>query len=307
MRILVTGGAGFIGSHLVRALLRQGDEVIVFDRVPVPHLLSDVRDSITYVQGDAASEVDLYRAVATSRAEGIFHLGALLAGACEENPPLAFQINFRSTQVLLDAALSCGVKRFFFMSSISLYAPSAVEPVPEDAPKEPATIYGQTKLAGEHLLRWYGDTYGLDVRGIRPTWVWGPNRSNGLTTRYTSGLVGSIAAGGEVHLDNPDERGDWIYVHDTVKAMLLVWNAPHPSRRFYTVCGSVHTLREVAEIANRLCPETQVTYAKHGAVTSPYACSFDDTPIREELGYAPDWSIEDSVKDYIRAVTGKAC
>ena len=123
MRILVTGGAGFIGSHLVRALLRQGDEVIVFDRVPVPHLLSDVRDSITYVQGDAASEVDLYRAVATSRAEGIFHLGALLAGACEENPPLAFQINFRSTQVLLDAALSCGVKRFFFMSSISLYAP----------------------------------------------------------------------------------------------------------------------------------------------------------------------------------------
>ena len=154
MRILVTGGAGFIGSHLVRALLRQGDEVVVFDRVPVPHLLQDIMDSITYVQGDSASDLDLYRAVATNGIEGIFHLGALMAGVCEQNPPLAFQVNFRSTQVLLDAAVACGVKRFFFMSSISLYSPTSVEPVPEDAPKDPATIYGQTKLAGEHLLRW---------------------------------------------------------------------------------------------------------------------------------------------------------
>ena len=105
--------------------------------------------------------------------------------------------------------------------------------------------------------------------------------------------------------DNPDERGDWIYIHDTIKAMLLVWNAEKPAQRFYTVCGSVHTLREVAELTNRLCPETKVTYAGHSANTSPYACSFDDSAIRKELGYAPDWSIEDSVKDYIRVVMGR--
>ena len=177
--------------------------------------------------------------------------------------------------------------------------------MPEDAPKDPATIYGQTKLAGEHLLRWYADNHGIDSRGIRPTWVWGPNRTNGLTTQYTTGLVDSIARGGEVHVDNPDERGDWIYIHDTIKAMLLVWNAEKPAQRFYTVCGSVHTLREVAELTNRLCPEAKVTYAEHSANTSPYACSFDDSAIRKELGYAPEWSIEDSVKDYIRVVMGR--
>lgn len=307
MRILVTGGAGFIGSHLVRALLKQGDEIVVFDRVPVPNLLGDVLGDVTYIQGDSASEVDLYRAVTTSRAQGLFHLSALLAGECERNPPQAFQVNFRSTQVLLDAALACGLKRFFFMSSISLFSPASAEPVPEDAPKEPATIYGQTKLAGEHLLRWYADNHGLDVRGIRPTWVWGPNRTNGLTTRYTAGLISSIAAGGNVHIANPEERGDWIYIHDTVKAMLLVWNAARPARHFYTVCGGVHTIREVAEVARRWCPETNVTYAQQGANTSPYACSFDDSAIREELGYVPEWSIEDSVKDYIRVMTGKIC
>ena len=108
-----------------------------------------------------------------------------------------------------------------------------------------------------------------------------------------------------MHVDNPHERGDWIYIHDTIKAMLLVWNAEKPAQRFYTVCGSVHTLREVAELTNRLCPEAKVTYAEHSANTSPYACSFDDSAIRKELGYAPEWSIEDSVKDYIRVVMGR--
>ena len=140
--------------------------------------------------------------------------------------------------------------------------------------------------------------------GIRPTWVWGPNRTNGLTTQYTTGLVDSIARGQQVHVDNPDERGDWIYIHDTIKAMLLVWNAEKARAALHTVCGSVHTLREVAELTNRLPgnkSHPMRTQREHLAV----ACSFDDSAIRKELGYAPEWSIEDSVKDYIRVVMGR--
>lgn len=263
MRVFVTGGAGFIGAALVRALLAQGDEVVVFDCAPFPELLNDIRDSITYIQGDAASDLDLYKAVATNAIDGIFHLGALMAGVCEKNPPSAFQVNFRSTQVLAEAAVQYKMKRFFFMSSILIYSPiSIIEPVPEDALKDPSNIYGQTKLASEHLLRWYAETYGLNVRGIRPTWVWGPGRVNGITASYTTAMVDSIVRGKKTHIENPEERGDWIYIHDTIKAIMLLWNTPQSRQHFYTVCGSVCTLREVANIAKALCPKSEVSFAE---------------------------------------------
>jgi UDP-glucose 4-epimerase len=230
MRILVTGGGGFIGANLVRALLAQGDEVVVLDLAPRPQLLADCAH-LTYIRGDIGSEVAVYRTMSANRVEGVFHLGAMMAGACEADPPAAFRANFRSTQVLLDAAVTFGIKRFFFMSSISIYDPEQPEPVPQDGVKNPPNIYGQTKLAGEHLLRWYTKNHGIDSRGIRPTWVWGPNRQHGLATLYTAAMINRSAQGCEVVIDDPDERGDWLYVHDCVKAMLLVWNAEEPKER----------------------------------------------------------------------------
>ena len=302
MRILVTGGAGFIGSHLVRALIAQGEEVVVLDMVPEPSSLAGLGTSLTYVRGDSSSEVDLYRTMAMYDIEGIFHLSAMMGGPSEKNPPAAFKINFRSTQVLLDASVTFGVKRFFYMSSISVYDALQKEPVPQDGIMNPPNIYGQTKLASEHLLRWYTQNHGIDTRGIRPTWVWGPNRQHGMTALYTTAMINRIAAGGDVFIENPEERGDWLYVHDCVKAMLLVWNAKEPGERIYTIAGSVHTIREVAQIAQRYCPETRITFAEEKTASSPYAVWFDDSVAKRDLGWRPDYDIERSVKDHLSVV-----
>ncbi len=298
MKILVTGGAGFIGSRMVRALLDQGDEAVVFDINPDPVLLEPVAGRIDYVRGDAGQEADLYRAVMSSGADGVIHLAAIMGGPSEENPPAALQVNFRSTQVLLDACLAAGIKKMFYMSSSAVFRQDAPEPVADDGPLGPSNIYGLSKASSELLCCWYAKNHGLDCRGLRPTWVWGPHRERGLTTFLTNGLIDKFIAGGPVRIANPEEKADWIYVHDLVRAAMLVWNAPSTARRFYNVCGELLTMRRAAEIASGIFPHVPVSYEEGNAASSPYAVDFDDSPLRSEFGFRPGYTMEKAIRDY---------
>lgn len=305
MKVLVTGGAGFIGSYLVPALLDAGMQVVVFDLSPEPKSLAPVLDRIQYVRGDLGSAADLYRAMLSHRPEGVFHLGAILAGPCEENPVQGFKVNFQSTQTLLDASLAVQAKRFFMVSSISVFGRDVKEPVSDLAVKNPETIYGQTKLASEQLMLWYARKHGLDTRALRFTWVFGPGRTTGITALYSSLILDAIARGESITVPNPDERGDWLYVRDAVKAILSLWNAREPVQRIYNVAGGVHSIREVLEIARKVRPDARVTLQEGGKSLSPYPAAYDDSIARRELGWAPDYSVEKAVREHIEIVSAK--
>ena len=303
MRILVTGGAGFIGSYLIPALLEDGHAVTVFDLAVKPPALAEYHDRIDYIRGDLGSAADLYRAMLSCQPAGIFHLGAILAGPCEENPVRGFQVNFGSTQTLLDACVALGVRRFFMISSISVFGRDAVEPVSDHAVKNPETIYGQTKLASEHLLHWYAKKHGLDTRALRFTWVFGPGRTTGITALYSSLILDAIARGEAIMVPNPEERGDWLYVKDAVKAILTLWNAREVSQRIFNIAGGVHSIREVIEMAFKIMPGARVTLGKDGPGLSPYPVAYDDAAARGELGWKPDYTIETAVAEHLRIVS----
>jgi UDP-glucose 4-epimerase len=305
MRVLVTGGAGFIGSYLVPRLLEEGMEVIVLDLASEPVTLAAVQDKITYVRGDLGSSADLYRVMLAHRPEGVFHLGAILAGPCEENPVLGFKVNFLSAQTLLDASVALKVKRFFMVSSISVFGRDVTEPVPDQAVKNPELIYGQTKLASEHLMLWYNRKHGLDTRALRFTWVFGPGRTTGITALYSSFILDAMAVGKPLHIPNPDERGDWLYVRDAIKAILTLWDAKEPKQRIYNVAGGVHSIREVVGIAKKFRPNSQVTLQEGGKSLSPYPAAYDDSVARKEIGWKPDYTIERAVQEHIEVVSGK--
>ena len=306
MRVLVTGGAGFIGSYLLPRLLARGFQVAVFDAAADPVLLHPVRERITYIRGDLGSAPDLYRAMLSFKPEGVFHLGAILAGPCEENPILGFRVNFGSTQVLLDAALSLQVKKFFLVSSISVFGRDAAEPVTDDAPKNPETIYGQTKLAAEHLLLWYARKFGLDTCGLRFTWVFGPGRTTGITALYSSLILDAIARGKPLTVSNPDEKGDWLYIRDAVQAILALWDAETPKQRIFNVAGGVHAIREAVNLACKVRPEARVELLPGGPGLSPYPVAYDDTPFRSLLGWTPDYTLETAVREHLEIASGRS-
>ncbi len=303
MRVLVTGGAGFIGSYLVPRLLESGMEVVVFDLSPDPTALAGVLDRITYVRGDLSLPADLYRTMMTYRPEGVMHLGALLAGPCEENPVLGFRVNFLSTQTLLDAAVALKVKRFFMVSSISVFGRDVPEPVRDEAGKNPETIYGQTKLASEHLLLWYARKHGLDTRALRFTWVFGPGRTRGITAAYSSLILDAVARGEQMTVPNPDERGDWLYVKDAVRAIIALWDAPQAEQRIYNIAGGVHSIREVVEIAKAVRPDSRIVLQDTGKSLSPFPAAFDDANARREIGWKPAYTIEAAVREHIEIVS----
>jgi UDP-glucose 4-epimerase len=305
MRALVTGGAGFIGSYLIPELLRRGAEVVVFDLLTEPIALAPVKDKITYVRGDLSSANDLYRVMLGHAITDVFHLGSILAGPCDTDPIRGFRINFGSTQVLLDASLVAKVRRFLLVSSISVFGRGVPEPVRDDALKAPANIYGQTKLACELLLRWYADKHGLDTRALRFPWVYGPGRSTGITALYSSLLLDAVARGESVHVENPDERGDWLYVRDAVKALLCLYDAPSAPQRVYNIAGGVYSVREVMETAKKIRPAAKITLSEEGKILSPYPAVYDDTPARKELGWIPGYSMEDAVREHSAQVEAR--
>jgi nucleoside-diphosphate-sugar epimerase len=305
VRVLVTGGAGFIGSYLVPILLKKGAEVIVFDMAPNPSSLEPVMDRITYVQGNLASSADLYRVMMSQAITDVFHLGGILAGPCEENPVMGFCVNFQSTHALLDASAAMKINRFVMISSISVFGKDVPEPVPDYAVKNPETIYGQTKLASEHLLLWYARKHGLDTRALRFTWVFGPGRTTGITALYSSAILDAMARGKPITVPNPDEKGDWLYVKDGVKALLMLWEAKDPKQRIYNIAGGVYSIREVVDIAKRFCPNSPVTLVEGGQCLSPYPTAYDDSCARKEICWQPDYTIQTAVQEHIQVVSGR--
>jgi UDP-glucose 4-epimerase len=303
MRALVTGGAGFIGSYLIPELVSKGVEVVVFDKAEDTPRLDPVRDQITFVKGDLSSQADLYRAMIAHRVTEVFHLGAILAGPCEENPVLGFKVNFHSTQTLLDGSRAAGVRRFLMLSSISVFGKDAPEPVPDSAVKNPETIYGQTKLACEHLLLWYARKHGLDTRALRFAWVFGPGRTTGITAQYSSLILDAIAKNEPLTVRNPEERGDWLYVKDAVRAIIALWEAKDVRERIYNISGGVFSIREVVELARKLRPEATISLMDKGGVQSPYPVAYDDSVARKEIGWQPSYTIEDAVREHLQIVS----
>ena len=176
MAYLVTGGTGFIGSWVVKSLLERGHKVVAFDLVPGRHALDQVvgprADEVTIVQGDFTQ---MHRVLETVRAHKITHIAHIAAAGlnlCNANPAHAVHVNGVGFANMLEVCRAMDIERMVWASSAGVFGGNwGSEPVPNDAPFKPRNVYAGLKILGETLAAQYHATYGLDVIGLRYTFV----------------------------------------------------------------------------------------------------------------------------------------
>ena len=164
--ILVTGGAGYIGSHTVKALRENGFEPLIFDDFSTGH--RDFVNGAVCVEGDLCSPEDLKRTFSTYRIEGVLHFaGKALVPESLRRPELYYRTNVTGGVNLLEAMKEAGVKPFIFSSTCATYGVPEVVPIEESTPQRPINPYGETKLAFERALRWFHEVHGIEYLSLR--------------------------------------------------------------------------------------------------------------------------------------------
>ncbi len=255
MRALVTGGAGFIGSNLVDALVGDAHEVVVLDDLSTGDA-ANLNAEARLVVGDVA-DPDVV-AAAVEGVEVVFHLAAARAVLRSVHEPLATdRANTAGTLTVLDASRQAGVRRVVSTSSSSIYGGAAVTPTPESAPLLPRSPYAVSKLAAEHYARVYWELHGLETVSLRPFNVFGPRqRPDSIYAAVIPIFIDALRAGRspEVHGDGLQSR-DFTYVDDTVAAFVAAAGAAAEvcAGRAYNVgAEDEHSLLELLDALQRL-------------------------------------------------------
>jgi UDP-glucose 4-epimerase len=164
--ILVTGGAGYIGSHTVKALKAAGLQPLIFDNFSTGH--RSFINGTPFFEGDIRKPGDLARAFSEYSIEGVLHFaGKALVAESTQKPAIYYETNFFGGMSLLNAMTACGVKYLIFSSTCATYGVPQRVPIPEDHPQNPINPYGDTKLAFERALHWFHEAHGLEYLSLR--------------------------------------------------------------------------------------------------------------------------------------------
>jgi UDP-glucose 4-epimerase len=288
---LVTGGAGFIGSHLVEALLRRGRAVRVLDDFSTGSAanLAHLRDRLQVIEGDITDPETVRGAMCG--VEVVFHEAALASVPRSVADPLAtHRACVDGTLNVLLAARDAGVRRVVYAASSSAYGNSARLPKAEADPTAPLSPYAVAKLAGEHYCAAFTEVYGLETVRLRYFNVFGPRQSPDSPYAAVIPLfIEALTAGRSpvIHGDGQQSR-DFTYIDDVVQANLLAAEVPGVGGRVYNVaCGRRTTLLELVAHINRLLGTSIApthTPPRAGDVRHSQA---DITLARNELGYRP--------------------
>lgn len=303
--VLVTGGAGFIGSHLVEALLKRGDQVRVLDNLSTGKLenLAGVIDQIKFFEGSLVDVAAVRRAVAG--AEVVYHLAAIASVPQSMAEPVQTElVNTVGTVNLLQAAQLADVRRVVLSSTCAVYGDELTLPKTEAMLPQPKSPYAVSKLAAEHYCRVYYESFGLETVVLRYFNVFGPRQDpksaySGVISIFMDKLATGIAP--TIFGDGQQTR-DFVFVQDIVQANILAASAPESAGEIFNIgTGRPVTVQQLFETMRRVfVSEVTPLYApgRRGDVIHSYA---DSDRATRQLGWQAQVSLEAGLKQLVES------
>lgn len=310
MKILVTGGAGYIGGTLTRLLLSQGHAVMVYDNLCHSKRLA-VADKAEFVAGDLADRALLEKTLTQGRFDGVMHFAALIeAGESMKHPEIYFRNNTAASLALLEAMLATGHDRLVFSSTAACYGEPESTPILEDAKLQPTNPYGESKLLVEQMLRWMNLSHGLKYASLRYFNVAGAIEGYGEAHEPESHLIPlilDVALGRRANIkifgrDYPTKDGtcirDYIHVRDLAEAHLLALAAlsDKRSKLIYNIGnGQGFTVLEVIESVRRVTGRPIAIEECARRPGDPAVLVASSEKIKNELGWKPEFAELDQI------------
>jgi UDP-glucose 4-epimerase len=307
--MLVSGGAGFIGSHLVRALVARGDDVLVLDNLSTGARANLANLPVELLVADLG-EADQVRA-ATRGVDTVFHLGAMISvPASLDNPAGCYLTNVLGSLHVLEAARREHVRRVVLASSCAVYGDHE-GPVAEDAASRPMSPYAQSKLAMEDLARLYASTFALETVCLRFFNVYGPRQD--VRSAYAAVIPLFIQAlldgrPPTIHGDGRQTR-DFVFVEDVVQAMLQASQAAVGAQVFNIGQGQSRTVLELAEVLATLVPGSPAAVFEPARAGDIRLSAADIGRATKALGYRPAYDLHRGLRatvEWMRAAGGPA-
>jgi UDP-glucose 4-epimerase len=311
MTILVTGGAGYIGSFMTRRLLEDNIQVLVVDNLERGHK-DAVDPKATFLKGDLRDEAFVKNIFADNKIDGVVHFAAYISmGESMRDPGMYFDNNTNPVRIILEQMHTHAVSSFIFSSTAGVYGNPTVVPIPEDHPKKPTNPYGESKLIVEQMLKWYQMIYGINYAALRYFNAAGAS-SDGLLgemhdpeTHIIPSIINAAVKGKEFTLfgddyDTPDGTcvRDYIHVLDLAEAHILALKKIQADKGgyFYNVgTGVGYSNKEVIEKVKEVSGKNVAIAKGERRPGDAGTLVADSSKITRELGFRPKYSDLDTI------------
>lgn len=318
MKVLVTGGAGFIGTYLVERLVENGHEVVILDsyvnyvspeKSNYPFYLRKrlerldrLGDRVEIVESDIRNQIEVARTIRNTRPDQVVHLASLpIATVSNDHPEEATTSTVTGTVNVLESLREIdSIERIVYASSSMIYGDFKYRPADEVHPKNPKGIYGGGKLAAETMTKAFANQLDIEYTIVRPSAVYGPTDAN---RRVSQIFVENALKGKELVLHNGGEQPlDFTYVTDTAQGFELAVTHENAADEVFNITrGEPRTIRELAEAISEHIPNVEIT-TQEVDTGRPKRGALDITKARELLGYEPAYSLEEGIAEYIEYV-----